>query len=125
VPDELFSDRDRLRQVLLNILSNAAKFTEAGHISLRVRGERRAGEAWVVFEITDTGIGIPEEKLERLFAAFEQIDSSNTREYGGTGLGLAISERFCQLLGGFIEVESTLGVGSTFKVILPIKAPLI
>ena len=125
VPDELFSDRDRLRQVLLNILSNAAKFTEAGHISLRVRGERRAGEAWVVFEISDTGIGIPEEKLERLFAAFEQIDSSNTRQYGGTGLGLAISERFCQLLGGFIEVESTLGVGSTFKVILPIKAPLI
>ena len=125
VPDELLSDRDRLRQVLLNILSNAAKFTEAGHISLRVRGEKRAGESWVIFEIADTGIGIPEEKLERLFAAFEQIDSSNTRQYGGTGLGLAISERFCQLLGGFIEVESTLGVGSTFKVILPVKAPLI
>lgn len=124
VPSELFSDRDRVRQILLNILSNAAKFTEAGHITLRVRGERRDQEQWVVFEIQDSGIGIPEEKLNKLFSAFEQLDASNTRRYDGTGLGLAISEQFCQMLGGFIEVESTLGRGSNFKVFLPARAPL-
>jgi PAS domain S-box-containing protein len=115
------ADPTRLRQVLLNLLSNAAKFTENGVVTLRVRREGGVRAA-IVFEIVDTGIGISAEQLERLFQPFTQADSSTTRRYGGTGLGLAISRRYCQLMGGDITVSSDLGAGSTFVVRLPASA---
>jgi signal transduction histidine kinase len=108
----LRADRRRLRQVLLNLLSNAAKFTEQGTVSLAVRQEADD----VIFSVADTGIGIATEDFQRLFQPFVQLDGSTTRRAGGTGLGLAISKRFCESMGGRIEVESRLGVGSTFRV---------
>ncbi|HEX5794368.1 MAG TPA: ATP-binding protein, partial [Geminicoccaceae bacterium] len=106
----LFSDQDKLRQILFNLLSNAAKFTEAGTITI---GARRHG-AQVAIAVSDTGIGIPPDQLELVFEEFRQVDSSSTRQYGGTGLGLSISRRLAQLLGGDITLASTPGVGSTF-----------
>ena len=118
----MYSDQGKIRQTLLNILSNAAKFTEDGQIVLDVsRQISIAGERWIVFTISDTGIGMTEEQLNRLFHPFTQADSSTTRRYGGTGLGLAISRRFCQMLGGDITVESTPEIGSSFSVKLPEK----
>ncbi|QUW04059.1 response regulator [Chloracidobacterium validum] len=116
---ELYADVTKLRQALFNLLSNAAKFTHQGKISLDVARERRAGGEWVRFTIFDTGIGISEEQLARLFQAFTQADASTTRKYGGTGLGLAISRRFCQMMGGDILVSSVVGEGSTFTIELP------
>lgn len=121
VPSVMFSDRDKVRQVLLNLLANAAKFTEKGMISLSMGSSfDDEGQRWLEIRIIDTGIGIPEDKIKRLFTPFEQVDPSATRRYGGTGLGLAISQRLCRMLGGQIEVDSTLGVGSTFCVKLPL-----
>ncbi|RAL20523.1 hybrid sensor histidine kinase/response regulator [Lujinxingia litoralis] len=116
-PDVVRADRMKLRQVLINLLSNASKFTEEGTIEVRVveHPEQRC-----VFEVIDSGIGIPPEKLQALFEAFRQADDSTTREYGGTGLGLTISQHFAQLMRGDIEVESQVGEGSTFRVILPL-----
>jgi signal transduction histidine kinase len=111
----LRSDHVKLRQILYNLLSNAAKFTQRGSIALRAR---RDGAA-VVFEVEDTGIGIAREYQHRLFAAFTQADDSTTRRYGGTGLGLAITRSFCELLGGSIAVDSEVGRGSRFTVTLP------
>ena len=119
-PATIHSDRDKLRQVLLNLLANAAKFTEKGMISLSATSAFEGSGRWLEVRIVDTGIGIPEDKIKRLFTPFEQVDPSATRRYGGTGLGLAISQRLCQMLGGRIEVESALGVGSTFIVRLPL-----
>ncbi len=120
LPGSMCSDRDKIRQVLLNLLANAAKFTEKGMISLTVNSSfDETGSRWVEFKVSDTGIGIPEDKLGRLFTPFEQVDPSATRRYGGTGLGLAISQRLCRMLGGEIEVESRLGIGSSFSVHLP------
>ncbi|HMQ35841.1 MAG TPA: histidine kinase N-terminal 7TM domain-containing protein, partial [Chloroflexaceae bacterium] len=114
----LWGDPARLRQILHNLLVNAAKFTEGGAITLRVW--REAGPpASVAFEVADTGIGMSDAQLGRLFEPFTQGDASATRRYDGTGLGLAISRRFCQLMGGTIEVESALGRGSRFTVRLP------
>ena len=112
---ELRSDHVKLRQILYNLLGNAAKFTQDGSIRLGVRREGRS----IVFEVRDTGIGIAREYHDRLFSAFTQADDSTTRRYGGTGLGLAISRGFCELLGGTIEVESEAGRGSCFIVRLP------
>ncbi|MFV9503262.1 MAG: histidine kinase N-terminal 7TM domain-containing protein [Oscillochloridaceae bacterium umkhey_bin13] len=109
------ADPLRLRQILLNLLSNAAKFTEGGRVALHVT---RDG-TWLRFTIADTGIGMNEVQLARLFQPFTQADSSTTRRYGGTGLGLAITRHFCQMMGGDIAVTSTLGHGSTFIVSLP------
>jgi len=115
VPQALNGDATRLRQALMNYVSNAVKFTECGAITLRGRliEETDAG-CLLRFEIIDTGIGIAPAQRERLFEAFEQIDSSTTRKYGGTGLGLAITRRIAHLLGGEVGVESTPGQGSTF-----------
>lgn len=119
----MVADVLKVRQTLLNLLSNAAKFTQNGQISLDVARRRMDNSDWVIFHIRDTGIGMSEEQLEQLFREFSQGDSSTTRKYGGTGLGLAISRRFCQMMGGDILVESTLGKGSTFSVMLPADVP--
>ncbi|MDL1948299.1 hypothetical protein FBQ97_00580 [Acidobacteria bacterium ACD] len=112
-------DRVRLRQVLLNVLSNAAKFTQDG----LVRIEARSGDGDVVFEVTDTGIGLSPEQAAKIFEPFVQADSGTSRRYGGTGLGLAISRRLCRLMGGEIDVRSVPGEGSTFTIRLPRHAP--
>ncbi len=114
-PTAMYSDATKVRQALLNLLSNAAKFTERGQITLAIAPQ----PTWVEFRVTDTGIGMSPDQLERLFQDFVQADSSTTRRFGGTGLGLAISRRFCQMLGGDIAVESTVGCGSTFAIRLP------
>ncbi len=121
----LGGDPTRLRQILLNLVNNAVKFTEKGKIEIRVRGEgygvRGEGKPLtsnlvpLTFEVSDTGIGIPEDRLDRLFKAFSQADSSITRKYGGTGLGLSISKKLAEMMGGEIGVESEEGVGSTFR----------
>jgi signal transduction histidine kinase/DNA-binding response OmpR family regulator len=115
----MHSDVTRLRQCLLNLLTNATKFTENGVVSLTVTRHDSPGEKWFVFKVTDTGIGMTPEEMQKLFQAFTQADVSTTRRYGGTGLGLAITRRLCQLLGGDIDVKSSKGLGSTFVMRLP------
>ncbi len=117
----MWADQTRVRQVLFNLLSNAAKFTERGAIMLTVTRELVDGVGWVVFQVADTGIGIPFEHIAHLFEKFMQADASTTRQYGGTGLGLAISRHFCQLMGGDIVVASTPGEGTSFVVRLPVE----
>jgi PAS domain S-box-containing protein len=115
VPLWLRGDAMRLRQALLNYASNAVKFTEKGTITLRVKLLDEQGDALLIrFDVSDTGVGIPPEKLDRLFHAFDQIDVSTTRKYGGTGIGLVITRRLVEMMGGEVGVESTPGVGSTF-----------
>jgi len=111
----LYTDRTKLKQVLINLLSNASKFTKHGRITLAMS----VTEAEVSFRVSDTGIGMIKEQLDKLFGAFTQADASTTRRYGGTGLGLAISKHFCEMLGGRVTVESWPGEGSTFTVTLP------
>jgi signal transduction histidine kinase/DNA-binding response OmpR family regulator len=114
------TDLTKLKQSLINLLSNAAKFTQNGTVSLTVsRTETAPGPARFTFHISDTGIGMNEEQLGRLFQAFTQADSSTTRHYGGTGLGLTITRHFAQMLGGAIEVASEVGKGSSFIMVLP------
>jgi signal transduction histidine kinase len=120
---EMRSDPARLRQVLLNLVGNASKFTHSGRVSLQVERERAPGKVTVIFRISDTGIGMSPEQMAKLFQAFTQADASTTRRYGGTGLGLAISRRLCRMLGGDVSVESALGKGSTFTVKLPEEMP--
>jgi two-component system sensor histidine kinase/response regulator len=116
VPDNLIGDPLRLTQVLLNLLSNAAKFTEQGQITLRVSEEgRQADEVDLVFAVQDSGIGMSEEQMANLFQAFNQADVSTTRRYGGTGLGLSICQRLLELMGGSIQVSSRPGQGSCFQ----------
>ncbi len=140
----MHSDLIKVRQTLFNLLSNAAKFTEKGTITLTVQKDREAGggtarltgedengdnafilhaerSSFILFKVSDTGIGMTPEQIEHLFQAFSQADASTTRRYGGTGLGLAISRRICQLLGGDITVESEPGRGSTFTIRLPVE----
>ena len=116
----IYADLTKVRQVLLNLLSNAAKFTEHGAISLQVRRELVNNEEQICFDIIDTGIGISPEHLNLLFQEFTQANTSTTRNYGGTGLGLSLSRRFCEMMGGSISVQSTEGVGSTFSIHLPV-----
>jgi GAF domain-containing protein/DNA-binding response OmpR family regulator/HAMP domain-containing protein/anti-sigma regulatory factor (Ser/Thr protein kinase) len=121
-PDDLpfvWADPVRSRQVVLNLLSNAAKFTERGAISIEAVAEAR----FIRVSVRDTGIGIPKEKLDTIFEAFTQADASTTRRYGGTGLGLAISRRFIEMHGGDLWVESEVGVGTTFTFTLPRARP--
>jgi PAS domain S-box-containing protein len=124
-PAFLVGDQTKLRQILINLLGNAAKFTEAGSITLRVMRDaavvtRPEARGSVIFEIADTGIGMAPAELAELFEPFMQADTSTTRKYGGTGLGLALTRRFCQLMGGSITVSSAPGAGSTFTVSLPL-----
>lgn len=121
----MYADQTRMRQVLLNLLSNAAKFTTNGKVTLTVKSEktdvlRDAPFGIISFTVTDTGIGMSHSQQQQLFKPFTQGDNSTTKKYGGTGLGLAISHHFCQLMGGEILVKSQLGVGSTFTVRLPL-----
>jgi signal transduction histidine kinase/CheY-like chemotaxis protein/HAMP domain-containing protein len=110
------TDRTKLKQCLLNILSNGSKFTHEGKLTLAVE---RTGRAMMQMTISDTGIGMTEEQLGRLFQAFSQADASTTKKFGGTGLGLAITRHFCRLLGGDISVASRVGEGSTFTIVIP------
>ncbi len=115
LPDALIGDPSRLRQIMINLLGNALKFTARGEVTARVAMEAgTADQAVIHFSVRDTGIGIPQEKQKLIFEAFTQSDSSTTREYGGTGLGLSISSRLVALMGGNIWVESQPGEGSTF-----------
>ena len=120
----LNSDPVRLRQVLLNLLGNACKFTEDGEIVLGARWCDGSPGRWLELTVTDTGVGMSREQTDRLFEEFSQIDPRLTRKHGGTGLGLAISRQLCRLLGGDIEVRSVQGKGSTFTVRLPESAPV-
>ena len=117
VPLQLIGDGLRLRQVLINLVGNAVKFTPQGEVfvGVHIAEHRPDRTAKLLFEVRDTGIGIPANKLDRLFKAFSQVDSSHTRQYGGTGLGLIISQRLIALMGGSIEVESEAGTGSLFR----------
>jgi PAS domain S-box-containing protein len=135
------SDLAKVRQVLLNLLSNASKFTEQGTITLTVKRmtpfqgaeggtpsggqvmkkEENENPSLILFKVSDTGIGMTSEQMQHLFKTFSQVDNSSTRKYGGRGLGLVISQRFCQIMGGNITVESEIGQGSTFTVYLPVE----
>ncbi|MDD5215558.1 MAG: ATP-binding protein [Methylococcales bacterium] len=122
IPEHLLGDPMRLRQIVLNFLSNAIKFTDEGTVLIRAILKQRVGKkCWVRIEITDNGIGISEEAQQRLFQPFSQADSSTTRKYGGTGLGLSICKRLIELMHGRIGVESELGHGSTFWMEVPFK----
>jgi signal transduction histidine kinase len=114
LPD-LYSDRDKLKQIVLNLLSNAIKFTERGQIRLAAKGDKE----WIAMEVADTGPGIPRDKFEFIFEEFRQMDGGATRQRGGTGLGLSISRHLAHLLGGDILVDSVVGQGSTFTIRVP------
>lgn len=119
LPDVMWTDRGKLRQILVNLLGNAVKFTDAGEVGLRIYRE----EDKLCFAIRDTGPGIPPVEIDRIFEPFTQVDYSLTRVKGGTGLGLAVSRRLAGLLGGELSVESCVGAGSTFSICVPIGAP--
>ncbi|WP_298233015.1 ATP-binding protein [uncultured Azohydromonas sp.] len=122
VPPQLVGDPLRLRQILLNLLGNAVKFTAAGQVTLRLQmSAREAGLAWLRFEVADTGIGIAAEQQARIFEPFVQADSSTTRRFGGTGLGLSIVRRLVDLMGGTLQLQSQPGQGSVFSVELPLR----
>jgi signal transduction histidine kinase len=112
----LQADQMRLRQALLNLMSNANKFTERGTISIDAREGQENGRDWITIAVADTGIGMTAEQIAKLFREFSQASSRTASKYGGTGLGLAISRRFCQMMGGDITVESEPGRGSTFTI---------
>jgi signal transduction histidine kinase len=120
IPPVVFGDSIRLTQVLINLVGNSVKFTEKGQITVRTRLKKRHNsQIDLEFQVIDTGIGIPEDKIDLIFESFTQASSSTTRKYGGTGLGLAITKKLVELQGGSITVTSKLGIGSTFCVILP------
>ena len=123
IPEHIIGDCMRLRQILLNLVSNALKFTKRGEVFVNVQLSNTSADTMeLTFEVRDSGIGIPKDKLSRLFKAFSQVDSSTTRKYGGTGLGLVISERLIKLMGGGISVESEDGAGTTFSFNILCKA---
>lgn len=113
------SDMTKLRQILLNLIGNACKFTESGRIELKLERAHVEGRDWTVFSVADSGIGMTPDQMQNVFDPFTQVDSSATRKQGGTGLGLAISRRFCEMLGGTILLDSEFGEGTTFQVWLP------
>jgi signal transduction histidine kinase len=115
------ADVTKVRQSLFNLLSNASKFTSDGTITLSARREPRDEGEWIVLQVADTGVGVPTEKLDKVFEEFSQADASTTREYGGTGLGLPITKRFCTMMGGWIDAQSEIGKGTTFTIHLPVN----
>ena len=121
----LHADQMRLRQALLNLMSNANKFSEKGTITIAAYQGQENGREWITIAVADTGIGMTAEQMGKLFQEFSQASSATASKYGGTGLGLAISRRFCQMMGGDITVESDPGRGSTFTIRLPriVEAP--
>jgi hypothetical protein len=120
IPDDLIGDQLRLKQILLNLLGNAIKFTDHGGVCITITiSEQLDGIIFLKISVTDSGIGISEEAMEKIFNPFTQADSSTTRQYGGSGLGLSICTRFAELMGGRIWAESTLGRGSTFNLEVP------
>jgi len=121
IPKAIYIDVTKVRQTLLNLLDNAAKFTEDGQVTFAVTVEIQDSQEWVSFRITDTGIGITSEQLSQLFQIFTQADASPTRKYGGTGLGLAISKQFTEMMGGTFSVQSEFNQGTTVWVKLPVK----
>jgi len=128
IPEELLFDPLRLQQVLMNLIGNALKFTQTGHVSLRVSRkdpQRYDGKAFIRFEVEDTGIGMTEEESRRVFSEYEQADPTISRRFGGTGLGLAISKKILHLMGSSLRLESQFGVGSVFSFDLPIVFPKI
>ncbi|CAM02764.1 GAF sensor hybrid histidine kinase [Saccharopolyspora erythraea NRRL 2338] len=134
LPPSLRTDRNRLEQILRNMLSNAVKFTDKGKVELRIRPAPatevtvpalRSAARRVAFAVRDTGIGIPSDKLSRIFEAFQQLDGTTSRKYGGTGLGLSISRELTTLLGGELQVRSDVGVGSTFTLYLPVETEVV
>jgi adenylate cyclase len=118
----MHADQMRLRQAMLNLMSNANKFMDRGVITIDARREKENGRDWITLSVTDTGIGMTAEQLGKLFQEFSQASSATASKYGGTGLGLVISRRFCQMMGGDITVASELGKGSVFTVRLPSSA---
>jgi signal transduction histidine kinase len=125
VPDQVVGDPTRLRQILLNLVSNAVKFTEHGEVELSVMVVNQSSDSWVLtFEVRDTGIGIDDSSLSTIFDSFSQADSSTTRRYGGSGLGLAICRKLVQTMMGEIYVQSEPGRGSIFRVIIPLGRTL-
>ena len=116
----IHADTTKIRQCLFNLLSNASKFTDQGTISLTVSRATENGQEWISFAVGDTGIGMTDEQMGRLFEAFAQAEASTRRDYGGTGLGLAITRHFCEMMGGTVLVESEAGKGSTFTMKLPV-----
>jgi signal transduction histidine kinase/CheY-like chemotaxis protein len=115
----MHADLTKVRQSLLNLLSNACKFTKAGEVGLEVTRREADGREWVNFSVKDSGIGITKEQMSKLFQPFSQADASTTREFGGTGLGLVITKKFCEMMGGSMGVQSVRGEGSTFVITLP------
>nr|WP_321360168.1 response regulator [uncultured Hyphomonas sp.] len=116
VPDEVVGDAGRIRQILTNLVGNAIKFTAEGHVLVRITGSGENGYAHLAITVDDTGVGIPEDKLETVFHQFEQADTSTTRRFGGTGLGLSICRSLVEAMAGQVSVTSTFGAGSTFRV---------
>jgi signal transduction histidine kinase/DNA-binding response OmpR family regulator len=116
---EMRADQMKVRQTLYNLLSNAVKFTQGGTITLDADRQLMDGGEWIVFRVADTGIGLSDEQLSKLFLDFSQADASTTRRFGGTGLGLALTRRFCQMMGGDVSVHSVMGEGSVFTIKLP------
>ncbi|MDX1395324.1 MAG: GAF domain-containing protein [Gemmatimonadota bacterium] len=120
-PGAMRGDLTKVRQMLLNLLSNASKFTEDGTVALQIGPTEAAGGAAIEFAVADTGIGMTNEQVGRVFEAFTQAEVSTTSKYGGTGLGLTITKKFCRMMGGDVTVESEPGVGSTFRLVLPVN----
>lgn len=118
----VYSDLTKMRQILYNLLSNAAKFTKQGAVRLRLSQASLGGKPSLCVEVEDEGIGITKEQMSRLFQSFVQADASTTRRYGGTGLGLTVTKRFVEMMGGLISVESEFGKGTTFAVRLPLRS---
>jgi len=119
---QAFQDQTKIRQVILNLLSNAAKFTSDGLVRMTAEHSQQGSTAWLTLKVSDSGIGMTAEQLERVFDPFSQADASTTREYGGTGLGLSISRKFCEMMGGTLSAKSEKGSGSTFTMRIPTGA---
>ena len=119
----MYADITKVRQILFNLLSNACKFTELGTITLDAVQDYSEGAVWLSVSVIDTGIGMTEEQMGKLFQPFSQADIQTTRKFGGTGLGLAITRQFCEMMGGDIKVRSEFGRGTAFTVRLPLAAP--